>query len=156
MATRRPGGGRKPLPTAIKVLKGNPGGRALKKNEPKPLRCIASAPEWVSPEAAAYWDKIEPMLYRIGVLTEADELMLGILCQSYANLLRAREMLEKHGPVIKTPNGSIQISPFKSLERQAFADIIKVCQEFGMSPSSRSRLTATPPSDDTGDPFDDL
>jgi P27 family predicted phage terminase small subunit len=156
MATRRAGGGRKPQPTALKILKGNPSGKPLKKNEPKPLRCISSAPHWVSPEAATYWDKIEPMLFRIGVLTEADELMLGILCQSYANLLKAREMIEKHGPVIKTPNGSIQISPFKSLERQAFADIMKVCQEFGMSPSSRARLTATPPTSDPGDPFDDL
>lgn len=149
-------GGRKPLPTAIKVLKGNPGGRALSKNEPQPIACMMEPPHWVSIEAREFWDKIQPMLYRIGVLTEADELMLAILCQSYANLLKARQMIEKTGAILKTGNGTYQISPYKRLEREAYQDIIKVCQEFGMSPASRSRIVANPVAADPGDPFDDL
>lgn len=154
VGTRRSGA--RPKPTAMKLLAGNPGKRPISKNEPKPMRVISTPPHWLSVEATAYWDKIEPMLFRIGVLTEADELMLAILCQAYANLLAARAHIDRHGAIMKTPNGHLQISPFKTLERQAYLDIIRCCQEFGLSPASRSRIVAQLPNPDSFDPFNDL
>ena len=47
MATR----GRKPKPTALKVLEGNPGKRPLNENEPKPERKAPECPSWLEPEA---------------------------------------------------------------------------------------------------------
>ena len=47
MATR----GRKPTPTAIKELEGNPGKRPLNTKEPKPVKKAPSCPKWLEPEA---------------------------------------------------------------------------------------------------------
>ena len=47
MATR----GRKPTPTAIKELEGNPGKRPLNAKEPKPVKKAPSCPKWLEPEA---------------------------------------------------------------------------------------------------------
>ena len=47
MATR----GRKPTPTAIKELEGNPGKRALNDKEPKPVKKAPACPKWLEDEA---------------------------------------------------------------------------------------------------------
>ena len=69
MATR----GRKPKPTALKVLEGNPGRRPLNKNEPKPkgkkkLQC----PSYFNAEAKKEWRRLSKVLIEMGVLTEFD------------------------------------------------------------------------------------
>ena len=40
--------GRKPVPTRLKVIRGNPGKRALNKNEPQPAGELADPPDWMS------------------------------------------------------------------------------------------------------------
>ena len=47
MATR----GRKPKPTALKLLEGNPGKRPLNDREPVPPRAALKCPAWLLPEA---------------------------------------------------------------------------------------------------------
>ena len=47
--------GRKPKPTAIKVLEGNPGKRELNQNEPKPEKKAPRCPAWLEPEAKKEW-----------------------------------------------------------------------------------------------------
>ena len=54
MATR----GRKPKPTAIKVLEGNPGKRPLNKFEPAPEKKAPPCPEWLNGEAKAEWERL--------------------------------------------------------------------------------------------------
>ena len=54
MATR----GRKPTPTALKVLEGNPGKRKLNDNEPRPEKKAPSCPKWLEPEAKKEWRRL--------------------------------------------------------------------------------------------------
>ena len=81
MATR----GRKPKPTAIKILEGNPGRRPLNKNEPKPkekkkLQC----PSHLNAEAKKEWRRLSKVLIEMGVLTELDTAAFAGYCQAYA------------------------------------------------------------------------
>lgn len=64
--------GRKPKPTAIKELEGNPGKRILNKKEPKPEKGMPVCPEWLLPEAKAEWKRLSDKLNQMGVLTEVD------------------------------------------------------------------------------------
>ena len=43
--------GRKPKPTALKKLEGNPGKRKLNTKEPIPAKGMPNCPEWLLPEA---------------------------------------------------------------------------------------------------------
>lgn len=43
--------GRKPKPTALKKLEGNPGKRKLNTKEPIPAKGMLNCPEWLLPEA---------------------------------------------------------------------------------------------------------
>ena len=49
--------GRKPKPTAIKKLKGNPGCRPLNIAEPKPTGSPV-CPDWLEDEAKSEWERM--------------------------------------------------------------------------------------------------
>ena len=64
--------GRKPKPTSLKVLEGNPGKRQLNPNEPKPDASIPKCPAWLSKEAKREWKRLVPFLEQAGLLTQVD------------------------------------------------------------------------------------
>jgi phage terminase small subunit len=58
-----PGRGRKPKPTARKIAAGNPGKRALNKDEPDfGLVTNIEPPEWIAGEARDMWERVVPLL----------------------------------------------------------------------------------------------
>ncbi len=65
--------GRKPVPTALKVVRGNPGKRALNTREAEPAPpATLTPPDWLAEDAKREWADKAPMLHRLGLLTEAD------------------------------------------------------------------------------------
>ena len=68
MATR----GRKPKPTAMKELEGNPGKHPLNTSEPKPNKKAPACPKWLEPEAKKEWRRLAKQMEAIGILTEVD------------------------------------------------------------------------------------
>ena len=64
--------GRKPKPTALKVLEGNPGKRPLNDHEPIPPKGELKCPSWLLPEAKKEWKRLASSLEAMGVLTMAD------------------------------------------------------------------------------------
>ena len=79
MATR----GRKPKPTAIKLLEGNPGRRPLNEHEPVPPKATIKCPAWLEPEAKKEWKRLAPALESMGVLTSVDISAFAGYCQAY-------------------------------------------------------------------------
>jgi len=147
MATR----GRKPKPTALKVLEGNPGKRPLNKNEPKPEKKAPRCPSWLEPEAKKEWRRMSKQLEELGVLTQVDAAAFAGYCQAYARWKEAEEFLSKHGTIFKTPSGYIQQVPQVSIA-QTYLKIMKdFCSEFGLTPSSRSRINVNSEVTETDD-----
>ena len=50
--------GRKPKPTALKKLEGNPGKRKLNTKEPMPGKGMPDCPKWLLPEAKKEWERL--------------------------------------------------------------------------------------------------
>ena len=114
MATR----GRKPKPTALKELEGNPGKRPLNTHEPQPEKKAPSCPKWLEPEARKEWRRLAPYMERIGILTEADRTAFASYCQAYARWKDAEEFMTRSGQTIfKTPSGYLQQLPRQRLSR---------------------------------------
>ena len=61
--------GRKPKPTALKKLEGNPGKRPLNELEPLPQVTMLRCPNWLEPEAKKEWRRLAPVLIGAGILT---------------------------------------------------------------------------------------
>ena len=82
---------RKPKPTAIKELEGNPGKRKLNNKEPKPDKGMTVCSEWLLPEAKAEWKRLSEKLNQMGVLTKVDMAAFAAYCQSYARWKEVQE-----------------------------------------------------------------
>jgi len=152
MATR----GRKPKPTALKVLEGNPGKRPLNKNEPQPERKAPRCPSWLEPEAKKEWKRMAKTLETIGVLTQVDKAAFAGYCQAYARWKEAEEFLSKHGTIFKTPSGYIQQVPQVSIA-QTYLKVMKdFCSEFGLTPAARTRIQVDSAVGQEDDPMESI
>ena len=146
--------GRKPKPTAIKELEGNPGKRELNQNEPKPKKNAPKCPAWLDAEAKKEWKRVSKQLEEIGVLTEVDMAAFAGYCEAYSRWKDAEEFISKHGTIFKTPSGYWQQVPHVSIAQTYLKIVIKFCEQFGMTPSSRSRIVAEKNGADTDDPME--
>lgn len=134
--------GRKPTPTAIKVLEGNPGKRQLNTNEPEPEKKAPRCPSWLEEEAKKEWKRLSKQMEQLGILTQVDMTAFAGYCQAYARWKDAEEFITKHGTIVKTPSGYWQQVPQVSIAQTYLKIMIKFCEQFGLTPSSRSRIVA--------------
>lgn len=143
--------GRKPKPTLIKQLEGNPGKRKLNEFEPKPEKRAPKCPAWLDKEAKKEWRRTAKQLEKLGVLTEVDMAAFAGYCEAYARWKEAEEFISRHGTIIKTPNGYWQQVPQVSIAQTYLKIMIKFCEQFGLTPSSRSRIVAERGTDEVDD-----
>lgn len=152
--------GRKPKPRHLKVLDGNPGKRALKP-EPRPTPKVPSVPTWMSKEAKAEWKRIVPELDKVGLLTLVDRGALAVYCEAWSTFQAASADVNKNGLTIEVErqrfsrNGDLLSTDTILVRNPAIqtakdsTGIIKAfATEFGLTPFSRSRLTAPEPDED--------
>lgn len=129
-----------PEPTRLKIIKGNPGKRPLNKKEPKPQQGIPECPPELAGAARDEWERIAPMLHKIGLLSKVDGAGLAMYCAIYARWLEAEAQIRKHGMLIKSPNGYPMQSPYLNIATQCIKQMRGYLQELGLSASSRSRI----------------
>jgi P27 family predicted phage terminase small subunit len=140
-----------PKPTELKRLAGNPGKRKLNEAEPKPLG-VPSCPAWLSREAKAEWRRVLPELVRLGIIGKVDGAALAGYCCAYATFRQAEEAIQTHGLTFETGTGYRAQSPEVGIRSKALEQMMQYLSEFGMSPSSRSRIV-TPPKPEPEDPM---
>jgi len=132
--------GRKPKPTALKLMDGNPGKRRINGAEPKPPGGLPDCPEHLAPEAQAEWHRIAGSLNKIGLLTQVDRATMAAYCQCYARWVEAEQRLAETPMILRMPSGYIQQSPWLTISNKALELMVKYMSELGLTPASRSRL----------------
>ncbi|MCU4184013.1 phage terminase small subunit P27 family [Acidiferrimicrobium sp. IK] len=152
--------GRKPKPTALKVLQGNPGKRPVNRNEPKPTPTAPLCPTWLSAEGKAEWRRVVPELDRIGMLTKVDRAALATYCEAWATFMSAQRLVHEHGLVLlkykdlETLDGTkiyvtVAKNPAAQMARDAAGLIRQFSAEFGLTPSARTRIDLPEPDEGT-------
>ena len=146
--------GPKPTPTRLKLVAGNPGHRPPNAAEPMPpaprkLR----VPGHLSKAAKAEYRRIGTQLAKLGIFTDLDGRALELYAETYAQWCEATEKAAKAGMVIKTAGGYPMINPFLTVAEKAAKQMRALLAEFGMTPSSRTRVSADKPQTN---PFDDV
>jgi len=136
--------GRKPKPTNLKKIEGNPGCRPLNGNEPRPtIGELKAPPEYLNEYAKKEWERLAPILHNMGLLTELDYTAFEAYCQSYSNYRQASEQLDKQGLILTGRHGQTVKNPLNSIVNIYQQIMLKYLSEFGLTPSSRSKVTAT-------------
>ena len=136
--------GRRPTPTRLKVLPGNPGKRPLNADEPKPEIAIPDCPVELGPVARQEWDRMAPQLVSLRILTQLDRAALAAYCGAYAMWAEATEAIQKYGTMVKSPSGYPVQSPYVSIANRQAEIMMRIASEFGFTPASRSRISAPP------------
>jgi len=128
----------------LKVLEGNPGKRPLPKNEPKPNPVAPPCPTWVNPEGKKLWKYLAPLLERLGLLSEIDGPAFTAVCQSWGIWVALERQLKKIGRTYQYTNKAGATNEAERPESKMARNSLELCKtlltEFGMTPSSRSRI----------------
>ena len=136
--------GRKPTPTHLKLIAGNPGKRPLNRNEPKPRIAIPTCPAHLNPSAKAEWKRLAHQLQALGIISHLDRAVLAAYCQAYGRWVEAERKLKETPALLKTPSGHVQPSPWLGIASKQLELMHKFMGELGLSPASRSRVSAYP------------
>jgi len=134
--------GRKPTPTKLKVLRGNPGRRPINTDEPEPKPISGSdPPAYLLASEKAWWEHHGPALERLGLLTEADEGKFALLCRLLADADRYAKYLREVGDSYVIDTGMVRPQPEATMLRDARKHIDHLWSEFGGSPAARTGLS---------------
>ena len=133
--------GRRPKPTRLKVLTGNPGKRPLNEHEPRPDPNVPPCPSELGPAAQREWDRLVTELATLNLLTNLDRAALAAYCGSYALWAEATEAIQKYGAMVKSPSGYPMQSPYIAIANRQAEIMMRIASEFGFTPASRSRIS---------------
>lgn len=136
--------GRKPKPTALKIAEGNPGKRALNHNEPKPGPGVPECPAHLHGESRKEWGRIAPELDRMGLLTHVDRVALACYCESWGSYINALLQMRKKGEVVIGSEGQEIKSKWRIIADDQKRLFTRILAEFGLTPSSRARMSVKP------------
>ncbi len=145
--------GRRPQPTALTVLRGNPSRKKLNENEPRPPAGDIAKPGRLSPGAVVAWEELAPVCLAMGTLTTADVSAFATLCELRATLdltmvEKGREgfsafllttMVDSAG----NEHQNIKEHPSIRLERNTAAALRPYYEKFGLEPVARARISVS-------------
>lgn len=150
--------GRKPLPAAVKKIKGTLQKCPANPHEPRPGGQLGEPPEYMSDIAKEAW------IYAVenappGLLSSLDASVL----ERWANCAGLyREALGKinrsgvAGMIMKTPSGILRRSPLMDVIRDLAQEMKGYETEMGFTPASRSRVQVPQDSIDKDDPWAEI
>ncbi len=130
--------GRKPRPTALKLIEGNPGKRPLNPREPKPERRVPTCPAHLSPTAKAEWKRVARQMAVLGMISDLDRAALAAYCQAYGRWVEAEHKLKETPLLIKLPSGYIQPSPWLAISNKQLELMHKYMGDLGLIPVPRT------------------
>ena len=141
--------GRRKVPTALKLLRGNPGKRRLEPElEPTPAPAdpsfdIPPAELAGDTRARREWRRVAPVLRSCGLVTSAERSALIALCMEWSNYLEARATLRKDGAVT-VRDGVARVSPHVDVADRALGHCQRLWGELGLTPSGRAKVARLP------------
>ncbi|MHB9127266.1 MAG: phage terminase small subunit P27 family [Candidatus Humimicrobiaceae bacterium] len=152
--------GRKPKPVALHVINGNPSKLDLGKKISETPKFKPIAPKCsprLSKGAKKEWKRIAPELERLGLLTNADKAVFEMYCQVYSECVDLEKFININGTTYKyvkrnkfdqiVSEYEVQYPQVSQLDKKRNL-LIRICAEFGLTPSSRGRMSLPNESED--------
>jgi hypothetical protein len=121
--------GRRPQPTELKILRGNPGKRKPNPDEPLPPAGEVVKPG-LSPGAVVVWDRLAPICLAMRTLTPADVDVFKTLCEMQCTF-------DQNSAVKGTAVFDVR------LERDTATALRPYYALFGLEPVSRARISVS-------------
>ncbi len=145
------GRGRKPKPTTLRVLQGNPGKRALNHEEPDFGVGAPPKPSYFDKYASEEWDVLTGILVPARVLTKGEIGVLVVACDAYAQFRHCQKFLKDQGSLsydASSAQGGRNYKPYPEVAQlnQARRQYLSALSELGLTPSARTKVKRIPES----------
>ncbi|WP_103353619.1 phage terminase small subunit P27 family [Amycolatopsis sp. CA-128772] len=131
--------GRAPKPTALKLLDGTRADR-INQHEPLPRGLPPAAPAGLADDVRDVWDYTVRELDSMGIAFAADRDALVCYCEAVVTHRRASELLAVSDVLVTGLHGGQVRNPALQVQRDAAAVVRGYAQEFGLTPSARTRI----------------
>ena len=148
-------------PTVLRLLKGSPSHHRKNKLEPLPDKDAITPPEYLAGASLAKWNQVLPGLITTGVITNADVETLARYCTMYEAWLQCLRQVRRAGDwfAVYDKTGKMvnaKSTPSALMVVKLAASMLRIEQEFGLTPSARSGIVGTQAKqrDDMQDFFD--
>ncbi|ODN41005.1 phage terminase small subunit P27 family [Piscirickettsia litoralis] len=142
--SRARGQGRKPKPTKIKKITGNPGCRKLNEHEPEPQNGIATCPDYFNEIARGAFESAVSDLEHMKIKTASFQKQLEIYACAYSDWRKLSEVIEKHGRTFETVTQAgdtmYRSRPEVAQYNEAWKQVKASLSELGLTPTAISRL----------------
>jgi P27 family predicted phage terminase small subunit len=106
-------------------------------------RSLPRCPPHLNRAAVTEWRRIAGALQKAGVLTTFDRAALAAYCQAWGRWVEAEERLRETPPLVKTPSGYVQQSPWLTIANKQLELMGRYMVELGLTPAARSRVMGT-------------
>lgn len=141
--------GPKPAPTAIKIARGNPSKENLDdrvKREPRPAEGDIVPPDWVTGVALEKWDDVVPKLQAMKVMSTSDIDTIARYCVLHEQWAKYLDQMRRGLDVLvlRDSDGKVkymQSSPAATMFLKIGQQMLRIEQEFGLTPSSRTGIS---------------
>ena|SRR5215831_17857054 len=137
------------VPTALNILRGNPGHRPINGAEPKlPADPPLEPTNALDEEGLKEWRRLVPILVTAGLATPVDRAGLTGYCELWSRWIELDRLVRRDGMVIMrkgipTPNRTVRVW------LEVFGQLRTILGDFGLTPASRSRIRVDPPTPKT-------
>lgn len=131
-----------PQPLALRVAAGNPGCRPLH-GVPNPEPGEPECPPHLDYEAQLEWHRLVGQLAADGLMTERDRASFALYCMAWSRWVKAEKELAKRALVMRSGDKRKE-NPYLAISVRAMEQLLKILQEFGLSPAARMRVRVDP------------
>jgi P27 family predicted phage terminase small subunit len=109
---------------------------------PDPPTAIPTPPKSLKGIALEEWDRVTKLLAEINCIAELDRALLTAYCVEWRTYMTADNRLRLSRSLMATSTKGTQMAhPLLRVRDRAFANLMRICGEFGFSTASRSRLS---------------
>lgn len=136
-----------PKPTELKKLEGTYRKDRVAPNEPQPRVIAVECPEWIEGVARQEYERLAEVLIRTRVLAETDWVALAAFANEFDGWYRATRLIRKEGSILTSKAGGKYVNPRVGIASMHFKNMVKLMTELGLTPASRTRISAMPPDD---------
>lgn len=100
-----------------------------------------AAPDWIKDDLARkLWSRAVPELMRRKQYLHLFEYELGRYCVAFGEYVKANDVVEEFGMVVKSPNGYPIQSPYVSIRNRAHEIMRGLATDLGLNPVAQVRL----------------
>lgn len=103
------------------------------------LKEAPPAPDWLTEEARAEWERVAPVLVSRQTLTSDNLATLESYTLAIGMVRRSQKQIAQDGETVKTPTGIIRRHPAYQTLFQAQTESRRLAAELGLTPASRGK-----------------